>query len=745
MNSELQTAKIHTFIDIFSAEFSIEDEKVKLSEIVIPKIQRDYAQGRNEADVFRVRKRFLAVLKEAIISKNTTLDFVYGDIDENGRMTPLDGQQRLTTLFLLHVYAAKKEGIDSGECEFLNKFTYETRYSATEFCSFLVNEYSPSFDKVLSSEIIDQSWFPLDWQKDPTINSMLVMLDAIHECFADVPNIWTRLKEGAISFYFLLIKDMGLTDELYIKMNSRGKPLTQFEHLKAELERTISEIDKDLAKSIMSKIDKEWTDLLWLYRKNDNINDNIIDDEFLRYFHFICDIICYQSGGTPQGKSDDEFDLLNEYFSKDSKEADINIQKFNSMFDCWCNLGNVSPGELIGKFVSKEHEFGKVCLNTVDIFEDCLRNYGDVLGNGNRKFPLNSIVLLFAVVTYLQNKDIVTEEEFARRLRIVNNIVQNSEDEISDSENRTSGNRMPAILKQVEKIIVLGTIDTSIDKAMNVIQLNEEIEKEEWLKNNQDKAEALFELEDHELLQGQISIVGLDDTDLYPRFKSLFDCDWDLIDCALMSIGLYAQRENSKRYQIGSGSRRNITAWRNLFHKSQSNISGGQFDTTKKILCELLSKTHTFTDDYLNNLIKDYISLCESKSEYPLQYYYIKYPHFRPGSYGKYYWSEGIDKLYELSVLLTKSQPSESSYQPFLKTIDDAHLSTESRGKRIVLENVYVLCVNDAYVVFRNDNDEEVYRIDISQNDDGIDTENRLEKLKNLYHNIIELNASIEV
>lgn len=120
MNAELQTAKLHTFIDIFAAKFPIEDEEVELREIVIPKIQRDYAQGRNESDVFRVRKRFLSALKEAIVSKDITLDFVYGDIDENGRMTPLDGQQRLTTLFLLHVYAAKKEGIDSAECGFLN-------------------------------------------------------------------------------------------------------------------------------------------------------------------------------------------------------------------------------------------------------------------------------------------------------------------------------------------------------------------------------------------------------------------------------------------------------------------------------------------------------------------------------------------------------------------------------------------------------------------------------------------------
>lgn len=38
-----------------------------------------------------------------------------------------------------------------------------------------------------------------------------------------------------------------------------------------------------------------------------------------------------------------------------------------------------------------------------------------------------------------------------------------------------------------------------------------------------------------------------------------------------------------------------------------------------------------------------------------------------------------------------------------------------------------------------------VYRIIISQNINGIDTENRLEKLKYLYHNIIELNYSTEI
>lgn len=68
-----------------------------------------------------------------------TLDFVYGDVDGNGIMTPLDGQQRLTTLFLFHWYAAKRENIPESEWKFLYNFSYETRYSARYFCKDLVN------------------------------------------------------------------------------------------------------------------------------------------------------------------------------------------------------------------------------------------------------------------------------------------------------------------------------------------------------------------------------------------------------------------------------------------------------------------------------------------------------------------------------------------------------------------------------------------------------------------------------
>lgn len=203
---------------------------------------------------------------------------------------------------------------------------------------------------------------------------------------------------------------MGLTDELYIKMNSRGKPLTVFEHFKAELEREIRALDEkngqNTADRIIGKIDKSWTDLLWKYRSSgsSDADDNIIDDEFLRYFKFVCDIICYRNGQSPQGYSSDVFDLLHLYFSADDEKAVANIATLESFFDCWCKIkGYNNPTEFLESFMSYTHARGKIVVDSrykIDVFEDCLHFYSDKSGR-IRQFPLNRIVLLYS--GYLSN------------------------------------------------------------------------------------------------------------------------------------------------------------------------------------------------------------------------------------------------------------------------------------------------------------------------------------------------------
>lgn len=711
---------LHTFIDIFNTDFEIEDGVIQLKKIVIPIIQRDYAQGRIDKEATRVREMFLESLYLAITEKPITLDFVYGDIDSNGVMTPLDGQQRLTTLFLLHWYAAKKEAIEEERYEFLKNFSYQTRYSARDFCDFLI-QFEPCFKDKISEEIIDQAWFPLEWEKDPTIKAMLVMLDSINEKFKDVDDLWDKLSNKAISFYFLPIRDMGLTDELYIKMNSRGKPLTPFEHFKAEFEREMRKIDENLAKSIMRKIDIDWTDMLWQYRGD----DNVIDDEFLRYFRFVCDIICYKNEGSTQGKSFNEFDLLKEYFSRKNDKAKENITLLEEFFDCWVEVNeSMPPKEFLSKYISLEHEPGKIVFeNKNDILEDCLRTYADVYGNGNRSFPLNRIVLLYAIVVYLTNINNVDESEFVRRIRVVHNLVRNSEDEISESENRSAGNRMPAILRQVDSIILYGIINDDEEPNFNTFQLEEEKEKLDWVEKNKDLEEILYETEDNKLLRGQISIIGLDKPKNFRKFTKLFECDWDLVDCALMATGDYKQSDRREwRFQVGS--RKIDRAWILLFHKSANK----GYENTQKVLRDLLDSMDEISNENLKKISDKFIDRCVLAKDYSWRYYYIKYPQFRPGRYGKCSWHDMEEGMYKMHILWTETKWSENSYNPFLETAAHEYIDRESLGELVRWKNKIISCENDSYDIYDTNTNENDYII-IKQNEEGIDMEDRIIKL----------------
>lgn len=719
-----------TFIEIFKAESyeEKEDKIIPLKKIVIPIIQRDYAQGRDDnVEIVRIRQRFLEALKSAIDDKPITLDFIYGDINEKGEMIPLDGQQRLTTLFLLHWYVAKKEKIKEEEYGFLKNFSYETRFSTRDFCTKLV-DFNPQFrvEEKLSDEIINQSWFPLEWKKDPTIKAMLRMLDDISKTFATKENVWEALKNGAITFLFLPIKDMGLTDDIYIKMNSRGKTLTKFEQFKAELEHNLKEIEQDVSKNILAKIDKQWTELLWQYRNK----DNMVDDQFLRYFRFICDIICYEKGETPQGKNNSQFQLLNEYFSNSNKEVLENVNLLEKYLDCWENFKEKSKiEEFFNSLPFQKHQIAKTKIESkeMNLLEDCLNYYVDE--KGRRKFTLKKIIRLYAIITYLINQTLITEEQFARRLRIVDNLIMNSDDEITDSENRIGGNRMPNILKQVKNIIENGKIDQSIGSNFNVIQLEQEIEKSEWLEKNSELEETLYELEDHELLYGQIDMIGLENIKYVKQFVSLFTCQKELIDGALLAIGNYGQQESKEwRYQLGTT---NNMSWENLFHRRSSNKKS--FEQTKRILISLLDRTENFSNDFLKGIIENYKKECEEKSLFDWRYYYLKYDIFTPKQYGKYRWDDLKNKPYELLVMQTETLVSSNTYQPFLKVIDAENLSKDDYGKKIINRDMSITCENSEYVIRNKETEEIIQRVVIKQNRDGVDEEDRILKFKRIY------------
>ena len=107
------TNKLHTFSEILTDGILVEENEVQvrktISHVLIPMIQRPYAQGRKSQE--GVRKKFLNDIFTVLCDKEARhleLNFLYGtfvtlDGDKNV-FELLDGQQRMTTLFLLHWY-----------------------------------------------------------------------------------------------------------------------------------------------------------------------------------------------------------------------------------------------------------------------------------------------------------------------------------------------------------------------------------------------------------------------------------------------------------------------------------------------------------------------------------------------------------------------------------------------------------------------------------------------------------------
>jgi len=268
--------------------------------IEIPAIQRDYAQGRKTEE--RVAKLLINDLFNAlkpVDAKKINLHFVYGKIvsgeDERQTLIPLDGQQRLTTLFLLHWFLSINI-LSADERNTLVRFTYETRPSSKDFCFKLVKEgikYKDS--EKISGQIKKAKWFFLSWENDPTILAMLNMLDIIRDIFGQPDEIKFKnlIKEDSpVQFHFLPLDRFNMDDKIYVKMNSRGKPLTDFENFKAKFS-VLFDIEN---KECKSKLDNEWLDIFWNFEKEkEEISVKEVDKKFYNFlinatFNFCAEI-----------------------------------------------------------------------------------------------------------------------------------------------------------------------------------------------------------------------------------------------------------------------------------------------------------------------------------------------------------------------------------------------------------------------------------------------------------------------
>lgn len=342
-----------TINNLFNTNIYINDEKYKIDCIEIPEIQRDYIQGLEEYS--NKLDKFLDVLFKALnalsLENKCSLDFIYGNI-ENDIFKPIDGQQRLTTLALLYYYIETiyKKNNDN----IFTKITYKTKNTATEFCELLSSDDFVSYlrdniNNKIDNVIKDYHEYYDIYDYDLTIKSIINTLKSVQEKY-DKLNDKNNISFDNITFQIFPMESFNLSDDLYIKMNGRGKQLSSFDNFKADYFKWLEDasddnIDKlipdsfgensiDKLNTLKRKFDTDYIYIFWDYAiKNSEDTDEIPDPEKL-FFRFINRFVVGKILSIMNNDKNEEYkQYINQFLSCNEKFRDFTPEEQDNVID----------------------------------------------------------------------------------------------------------------------------------------------------------------------------------------------------------------------------------------------------------------------------------------------------------------------------------------------------------------------------------------------------------------------------
>ncbi len=549
---------------------------LKEQEICIPIIQRDYAQGREGKGYLRQKflKEIFDALKAEDFTGYLTMDFVYG-AESDTTMLPLDGQQRLTTLWLIHWYIAFKLDLLSEVEQILKRFSYETRVSSREFCCKLCEMTSPAEMETsapLLEYIRSQTWFYSRWNQDPTIQAMLRMLcgtdidnenkaeeinDGIDKFLCncsqeELSSYWRKLTSidaCPVSFNKMIIgsEQLPMSDELYIKMNARGKALSDFENFKADFvdwiykeenASKVSDKGENLLKDqamYASLLDNRWMDIFW----NNHASNGTVDEIYFAFInrYFLNEAILNSESAEKVTKSpawrlygSESDDARLAYMGFDAyayvldRKDDILVRlnkMFSNLADCQIDISKYLPEWM--RLKSNGFNFIPIYKKDSQSGERIITNDADRIIYEVSTLTQPQRVLFLAVTKYFENHTF-DELKFTRWMRIASNLIENPD--ISSVDEMIG--RMKLINELVEHIediySFLAYHREEISSKASVEQLWEEHEKalqiikaEKDTNINSEKMmynhweEVIVKMENHAFFNGAIRFLFIND------------------------------------------------------------------------------------------------------------------------------------------------------------------------------------------------------------------------------------------
>mgnify|MGYP003503119744 FL=1 len=384
--------------------------------IQVPYYQRDYAQGRKDGGrIDNIRKVFVEELYGAIklSEKKCHLGLVFGSYNEDDKVfVAVDGQQRLTTAFLLHWYVAWRENKLNDYKNMLKNFSWDTRSYSSQFVDLLFKINKS--DSVTEALTTNSNYF-LVWEKDPTVKGMLAMLEEIENQYpVDECDLCTKLFSTECNIQYDILKlEKDSDGKTYLKMNSRGRSLTTFELFKSKF------LDKYMP-DFGRKFDEEW--VVFMLKISASTGNQFLDPDipFMNYINEYTYLQLKLKSGF--GNSEDYKEFI--YAKKKGELTDVpfvSFDKYNRAFE----------GDCLGFF---ERSLDWLCQNYDKIkevddelrFRDSRFFFDAIIKDNNPNFSHR--VKLFSALRYaeLTNYAPVDFELYGKWARVFRNLVANT-------------------------------------------------------------------------------------------------------------------------------------------------------------------------------------------------------------------------------------------------------------------------------------------------------------------------------
>jgi len=508
-NHKLESGQEYTLKTIFSGK----------NRIIIPDLQRDYCWGDKAWDKDSKQfKELISGFMDSLISsfkekpkEKLTLGLIYGYENPHFSIQLCDGQQRLTTLFLLlgmiyretkdndlkTLLISDKELQDDKEPNLLYAIRESTLYFVSDLvCDFFLKK------EVKIEDIKTSEWYFKEYDLDASIQSMINAIKIIETKLKEISD-YSGFGNFIANNLQMLYYDMGHRtrgEETFVVINTTGEPLTATENLKPILIGNIEDNKK------REKASKEWEDREEWFWQNRAINVQTSDDALKDFFIWYWQIRLLQEKSWKDKKS---YTINpNELFQK--RPLTTEDQEENPSIDKWEESKNLVT---VHEYFTALVKLVDTCKENKEIIK-VLKSIKDeeISHKWFRTVSLDVILPLIAYVKILGDKNLYS---FIRRIR--KNFFDNKWSERKN--NYVDWRHIIQIIelckKENEDVLNYETIlNKDKFKSISNVPLNKWYNNEEAIKYKlkekyRDKIE---EWEDHPDFMGDLSfLIGIDD------------------------------------------------------------------------------------------------------------------------------------------------------------------------------------------------------------------------------------------